>query len=397
MANRKDIHSPANIDPAAYAYEGKFVIYPGGSEASEFFAECIAEAIEGEFGSAPYYFDVEDVLAKKKEAGGFDGNFSSKSTCDHCGARFNYGALFKHEPSGEYVAVGHICAVKTFGKESKRDLHYSKAVRAIKLARERAEGLDYLHAIGLGSVLDKDHAKRHYILNDLRNKAIKWKGLSEKQIALAHKIANEIDKPDVCDFCKAEGHDEKHCPEVGPVPAAGRHKDLEGVVIGTRIDDGYVAGTSAYKWLVRLDNGSKLWGTVPSGIFDEVDSLKDLKGLRVSFSATIKPKEKSFGIASRPSCPKVLLDAETEAAYKAAAERALKIPDAVAALSEAADSRSDAIYTKADRIGGLTYAAGRFLDEPEVNLPPNALRKKVAYTAAVLYWSAYEWAKAESA
>lgn len=56
------------------------------------------------------------------------------------------------------------------------------------------------------------------------------------------------------------------------------------------------------KMLVELEDGSRVFGTCPTSILDEVE-----KGNTVEFNANFKAKEPGFGIFSRPSKAKIVL------------------------------------------------------------------------------------------
>jgi hypothetical protein len=50
-----------------------------------------------------------------------EGYWKLNKGCDHCGTAFDHGVAFLHEPSGELVHVGHICARKSFPMTDQAD------------------------------------------------------------------------------------------------------------------------------------------------------------------------------------------------------------------------------------------------------------------------------------
>lgn len=105
---------------------------------------------------------------------------------------------------------------------------------------------------------------------------------------------------------KARQAEEKG-PEVSPEP--GR-RDIQGMIISTRIEEGYVGGTVTKMLLevVEADGHYRLWGTLPSALavseYDEDGNLlrgPAEAGARVRLTATVQPKEVGFGFFSRPA------------------------------------------------------------------------------------------------
>lgn len=81
---------------------------------------------------------------------------------------------------------------------------------------------------------------------------------------------------------------------------------VEGVVLSIKSYPGYTrwAGDT-YKWLVKRDDGSRLFCTIPAGIPGTID---ELKGRRVRFTVKVEPKpeEPTFAFGSRPTKASVL-------------------------------------------------------------------------------------------
>ena len=87
--------------------------------------------------------------------------------------------------------------------------------------------------------------------------------------------------------------------------------DITGTIVSVKIDETKF-GTTA-KMLVEVD-GFKIFGSVPKSIwindgwngFINEESLRELVGKTVQFSATLQPKELGFGFFSRPTKAKLI-------------------------------------------------------------------------------------------
>ena len=77
---------------------------------------------------------------------------------------------------------------------------------------------------------------------------------------------------------------------------------VEGVVISIKSYPGFTrwAGDT-YKWLVKRDDGSRIFATIPSGA--DLGTYNELRGKRVRFTVTVEPKaeEPTFAFGSRPA------------------------------------------------------------------------------------------------
>jgi len=100
MKTRIDCHCPAKLNPADYQYTGW--IYQGSSE----------EIWAGIGSKHDTDFILPERLRNHKRL--FDGNYKKKHTCDHCGANFAWGVVYRHRPTNTLVVIGHICAAERF-------------------------------------------------------------------------------------------------------------------------------------------------------------------------------------------------------------------------------------------------------------------------------------------
>ena len=133
---------------------------------------------------------------------------------------------------------------------------------------------------------------------------MEWNGLTEKQAAFALKCLDEREERQAA----REKKDADRKANVAPW-TPGRQQ-VEGTIKSARIDDYAVnayAGLTSMKGLVETDAGQLLWTTIPSKIADEYKwQAQDLRGVRVTFTVTVKPKDEdpTFAFGSRPAVKK---------------------------------------------------------------------------------------------
>lgn len=129
-----------------------------------------------------------------------------------------------------------------------------------------------------------------------------WGHLTEKQEAAVRKIM--ADRKERAEKHNAEREAERaaaaDCPE-------GRIA-LTGVIVSTDLREN--AFGSTWKMLFKSDDGFKLWGTVPSALFNWFDEDwrnrvggDQMPGKRVSFTAAVTPssEDEKFGFFKRPT------------------------------------------------------------------------------------------------
>ena len=284
---RSDVHSIKNLDPTAYEYVG--TIYDG--------------PIPFGCNGPDFRRAVEDPRARELSRWSWaDGNYRNKGTCDHCGACFHYGAVFVHT-NGDAIVVGHQCAAGDFQ-------YPTRAAYELKITKERA-GTQRMAAKGRKLIADaglaEDIETDHYIVRDIKARALRKGKLSDKQIELVRKLAAEAREH------MARREAEKALAK--PVKE-GKGLTVTGTIISAKYQDGPYG--SVPKILVRTDYGAKLWGTLPasidSAIRDEHMALvragnapdcgvfRMLRGRAVQFMASVfvSQDDPCFGFFSRP-------------------------------------------------------------------------------------------------
>lgn len=222
--------------------------------------------------------------------------------CTVCGTCYTHGEIWQHDPTGELIHVGHVCAAKyeLFADYSDHELalmrvrnavgaQIQRAVNAKRRDDERAE-LEAAHP-GISADLETDHP----IIRDIAARLSY--GLSDKQVALVRKLAAEVRNP------------RPEEPKVAAPRPAGRIT-VEGVIVSTKVHDSDFYGTS-YKMTVKVTTEAgawMAWGTVPEALFDQLTDcgpdgkLALLRGRKVRFDCALKPgREPHFALISRPT------------------------------------------------------------------------------------------------
>ena len=301
-ATRTDIHTLKNMDPAAYTAKG--AIYLGGSE------EIMDMCADVNYDLGVDWRDLVELICQRGWTGGHfhrmnPGADSTKwvGRCDHCGARFNYGTVLEHK-DGDVIVVGWQCAKERFACVSRVDLDQKRLRKRIAKAREmlrlKKEGEAFIAEHNLGTLFYA-HAD-HRIIADLHKRCLQYGSLSEKQVALAKKIAAEQDERA---RHVAEG---KATEPVWQDVTEGR-RVMTGTVLAAKWKETDFG--SVFKMLVHVDGDEKVWGTVPQSLwFDDEGQSLELRGKRITFKATVERsrKDTKFGIFKRPTNAAVLTE-----------------------------------------------------------------------------------------
>lgn len=305
--NRTDIHRPSapEFDPENYDLVDVFDLHPEDGDGARRVAAVRAQlALGRNFSGAPH----------------------GSGQCSHCGAYIRYAALMVHTPTNTLLYIGETCLDGRFaGTKADFDAlrRAAKATRAAREGRSRFEMFctehpsvayaTYAYNIGQAGAtyeFDADYNceveaanSRSFTrvtktgweittLSDLAYKADRYGELSDKQLAFIDTLLGKLAAAEV----RAAGW-AAEAAAAGPVPT-GRVQ-VEGEVIGFKtVDSEY--GTT-YKMILKLDNGSKVYLTVPSSIDPD-------KGARVRLTVTIEASadDANFGFGKRPTKAEVM-------------------------------------------------------------------------------------------
>jgi hypothetical protein len=314
-SKRTDPHRPGAIIPAEYEYVFSFNLSTthDGWPVPSYRVNCELDGrteerdAEGKYVrtvNGEHHPDgnccVIGLRQVKKERFALDGG---PGKCTVCGAHYVHGDAWRHLPTGEIIFLGHDCADKyhLLADRSEAELAALRAkegaARAASAERTRLALVDFYAAHpGLEVALaltpppgltDRELGK-YFILSELRDKLRQYRDLSDKQIALAFRLAKEITSP---------------APAEVMVPAPTGKTTFRGTVISTKVVDG--AWGSQCKMTVKVTTPSGVWlawGTEPAALFGQAQKHGNrLKGAEVEITATLKPgREPHFAIMGRP-------------------------------------------------------------------------------------------------
>lgn len=279
MTVRTDIHRPSAINPVDYAMVGCF--YQGGSN-------DMAEAYIGD------HLHLDDVLGDGWSSliGVPDGNYRTKGTCDHCGAHFAHGVIYRHGPTHELLTVGHICADKVMlpgATALARQLELKR--RAAEAAKTERENKAYRaqfateHPKVMQAFAEMTY--NDFVADVRRRFEGSYPQLSERQVeALESAYDKHLER-------QAEKAERDSKPIV-PV-SAGQGVTIKGKIISTKWQASQYGET--LKMLVEDDQGFRVFGSVPGSLM-----VEDLPGRRVSFIANVtkSDRDETFGFFKRP-------------------------------------------------------------------------------------------------
>jgi ribosomal protein L9 len=217
----------------------------------------------------------------------FDHELTGK--CEHCGTHHLYGAAFRDRNDGSVIAVGRNCAENFFNFSSKMDAAIARAKKLTTARKQREEAA----AKAAGFLADKpelvaDLEADHYIVSDIKAKLTRYGSISEKQVALVHKIAADV---------RRREEERANEPEPQPIPAElldGRH-EIEGVILGFKEYETQWGWNT--KMIVADKRGFKVFGSCP----DNDGSYG--RGDTVAFMARVEKSkdDECFGFYSRPT------------------------------------------------------------------------------------------------
>lgn len=287
---RQDIHTAAHadFDPADYKLIGILDLDTNMFRADDSKGRAAVRAMETE--GFPYV------------------SIHPHGQCDACGQRLRYVAVLFHHPSNALVEVGLDCLGGRFAMakdEVKRMMAEAKAAReAHKLLDGFLAACDAHQDLAYATYAWNIEASAPEgadiwgvgILADIAGKARQYGGdVSAKQLAFVSRILTQLDER----FAEQDRRNaEITAAKVESGPAPTGRVAIEGTVtkLDTRVNS--YTGGERLVMTVTLDNGARVWGTVPAAIAANVE-----QGSRVSFTATFEQGEddETFAWLSRPT------------------------------------------------------------------------------------------------
>jgi hypothetical protein len=216
----------------------------------------------------------------------------SSGKCSICGAIFVYGDVWQHEPTGEFIHLGHTCAAKyeMLADRSAWELENGRArdaAAAQVTRRQREEARDAFLVANPG--LGDDLGLEHRILQDLAAKLYRWGSLTDPQVTLARKIAGEVRNPPPAEL-------------VVPAPE-GNGITVRGRVVSVKTHESMYGDVQKMTIKVTTPEGVWLaWSTVPDGLYDgtplrdrEVELVGNLtRGSDAHFAFCKRPRKAHF-------------------------------------------------------------------------------------------------------
>lgn len=259
-----------------------------------------------------YEYQHVGVNRKDKIKGGPAG------TCHHCGKAIVWEVVWKHLPSDNLVTFGETCT-EILGMSNDRIQHEMvllkrqvenerqqekneqyKQEKKEKFAAEHPDIVKFLDSI------DEDEEQFYFIV-DMKRSLDNWGSLTDNQAAAVQRTM-EARKAYMQRKYEEALNEVEPEDEVEP----GRYV-IEGTVISHKWQDNSYTGGRDHKMLVKMDDGNKVWGSVPRSVSDycyhnDENENRDLKGLRVRFTATVSPSDRDshFGFYKRPSSAEVI-------------------------------------------------------------------------------------------
>lgn len=305
---RTDLHRPGAIIPGEYEYVFSYQMptTDGGHPVPSFGLDCevdyrieiVSGQDKGRHEPGKHSSDT-CCVARLRTVGATFATNGGSGKCTVCSTWYVYGDVWHHTPSDEYIHIGHNCADKysllVNRSKYEMDMRRRDAARAkvIITAKNKEERNAFL-AQHEGLAADLELADKHYILSDLAVKFNTYKTLSEKQVALVRKLANEVRNP---------------APEEKNVPAPTGKMSVKGKVVSCKLRESQFG--SVWKMTVKVSGPDGVWlcwGTCPSTFINEAmerqNGMWDLRGAEVEFTATLQAgRDAHFAIFKRPTKP----------------------------------------------------------------------------------------------
>lgn len=239
----------------------------------------------------------------------------SQMRCGVCGHVLRYGGVLVDLELRDGVMVGFDC-LETYERvtEGLVDARF----RARNAAARAFGDKNYADFCAENDGLDEAFktAGDNSTALDIYHKLRKYGSISEKQVALVHKIAQGT-----IDY-QARVEERERIAAAAPDAPSGK-QTVSGTVVSLKSQETYFGGVRQYslKMLVVSDEGWKVWATVPASLADI--PIKDETGYvmgsrcvdsgeHITFDVTLEPSpdDKKFAFGKRPT--KAVLSEKTE-------------------------------------------------------------------------------------
>lgn len=318
-ATRTDAHRPSAILPRDYEYVLSFSMDTTDNSmpvpSININCEIARQFSRNEDGTPnvtigrPHAADGRCCVIGIKQHGGVFAADAGPGRCSVCGTHYVYGDVWFHKPSNEYICIGHDCADKYTLLADRSEWEMANLRTRENLAKELARKVNaeeraaFLAAHpGLAEALEC----KHDIVRDIASKFQAYRSLSDKQVALVFKLANEA-------AVNAAKPAEVH------VAAPTGKQTFRGTVVSVKSHESRFGTSLKITVKVTTPEGTWLaWGTVPSAIlnsFESYDYKAVLRGCEVELTATLEAgSEPHFVFMKRPRGTIVSMPASDTAA-----------------------------------------------------------------------------------
>lgn len=301
---RTDAHRPSAILPRDYEYVLSFSMdttqdsmpVPSININCELAATITRDADgEAHVTQRSHTADGRCCVIGIKQHGGVFAADAGPGRCSVCGTHYVYGDVWFHKPSNEFICIGHDCADKYTLLADRSEWEMANLRTRENLAKELARKVNaeeraaFLAAHpGLAEALEC----KHDIVRDIASKFQAYRSLSDKQVALVFKLANEA-------AVNAAKPAEVH------VAAPTGKQTFRGTIVSAKSHESAYGTSLKITVKVTTPEGTWLaWGTAPSAIlnsFESYDYKAVLRGCEVELTATLEAgSEPHFVFMKRP-------------------------------------------------------------------------------------------------
>ena len=279
MAKIPTVHNPTNFDPAQYEVldylDGKRPTYFGQG------VEAFAEEVK--------WWEADLVRTF-----GADWKSQNIRQCVHCGHNpLRWLTVVKYLPTGAIVVFGADCTARLSFVDQKTfklaQLQAKDAANKVRIKVWNAREA-FLKANPVFAAAIADYTGTNGFVKDVVAKLGLYGSLSERQVsAVLTAIARDAQKAQQAVVEAAE---------VKGLAPEGR-QTVTGTILSTKLVEGFYGST--LKMLLKLENNSRVWLTVPSkATADRGDSIT------VTATFEVSKDDKSFAFGKRPSLVNVV-------------------------------------------------------------------------------------------
>jgi hypothetical protein len=271
----------ANLDPAAWILEaGVYLAQSCGEDKADYLAAAFDDIAAESRDPKGACFSPEHTREGVRQHLGdslIDSRFAAKGTCDHCGAWFKFGMIYRHT-SGVACVVGHTCAAQSFAVENRYTLTLNRARKAAQAREHSAKMAAAARAQAVGGGFEWLYAEKHTnkLLADVASKGAQYGSLSERQIELVKRVRDDV----------AKRAAEPQLPPSTYQGEVGKPLTVTVEILAVREREGYMPGTKSF-WHLMRDAAGNVYTSRGASIGD--------RGEKIAGTFTVKAHEEYQG------------------------------------------------------------------------------------------------------